>query len=271
MKISRNVAAVLLILLGLCGARAADTAERPFRIMTYNIRHGCGMDKRLDLMRTAAAIRKGECQFVGLQEVDQMTSRVGGTNTCAVLAVACGLHATFARAIDHRGGEYGNAVLSEDKPKTVRRIPLPGVEPRVLLLCEFTNCWFGVMHVCSDNWKGTADIVEREVTDCAKTKPVFLVGDWNSNPTSSFLGRIRRFMEVLSPQDGTTVNDMNKCIDYIAVDAAHRDGWRLFGGVVMGDAVTSDHRPVIVKVGGIRADQGWMRRRSPMLTSEGVE
>ena len=57
------------------------------------------------------------------------------------------MHATFAQALPYQGGGYGVAVLSREKPLSVFKTPLPGAEPRVLLLCEFKDCWFGTTHL----------------------------------------------------------------------------------------------------------------------------
>ena len=207
--------------------------ERSFKIVSYNIRHGQAMDGKVEI-RNAGRRIAGECpRFAGVQEVDQKTSRVNGQDTCAILAQTTGLHATFAKAIAFGGGEYGNALLSREAPVSVRRIPLPGAEPRILLLCEFDDCWVGVTHLAVDseeNRLGSIAAIEKAVADCG-TKPVFLMGDWNSMPESAVLKGLKRFLTVVSDEsaatfhggktDPTELANRDNCIDYIAVDAAH--------------------------------------------------
>ena len=220
-----------------------------FRMMSYNIRHGAGMDERLDFLRTARVIAAESPRFVGLQEVDQLTSRVKGADTCAILAKETGLHATFARAISFGGGEYGNAVLSREEPLSVRRVPLPGGEKRVLLLCEFDDCWFGTMHLAVDSERARLQsiaLIRQAVADCGD-KPVFLSGDWNAKPESSVIRELKGFLCVLTGTE-TTYHPDPQCIDYIAVDTAHAGAYEVASRRVIPDRMTSDHMPSVVDV-----------------------
>ena len=96
-------------------------------MVSYNIHHGAGMDGVVDFRNAAWVVMRERPRFVGLQEVERKSRRVSGVDGCAVLAKTSGMHVTFAKAIDYAGGEYGNAVLSEEPPLDVRRIPLPGL------------------------------------------------------------------------------------------------------------------------------------------------
>ena len=230
------------------GCASVPEGRESFRMMSYNIHHGAGMDKALDFRRIARIVAAEHPRFVGLQEVDQKTERVKGADTCAILGMRTGLHATFARAIDLQGGEYGNAVLSREVPLDVKRIPLPGAEPRVLLLCEFDDCWFGTMHLAVDSEEArmkSIEIIRKAVADCG-AKPVFLSGDWNAKPDSSVLEGLRGFLSVLSGENEATCGRL--CIDYIAVDSAHRGEFAVRGRRVVQNRVASDHMPVVVEV-----------------------
>ena len=163
--------------------------EKAFAIVSYNIRHGENLDGKLEPGAPGCVVMRDNPRFVGLQEVDQLTTRVGGADTCAVIAETTGLHATFARAIEFAGGEYGNALLSRERPLHVRCFPLPGAEPRVLLLCEFKDCWVGVTHLAEDSDGAriqSIGIIRDAVAACCD-KPVFLMGDWNASPDSIVL------------------------------------------------------------------------------------
>ena len=199
-------------------------------------------------------------RFVGLQEVDQLTTRVGGADTCAAIAETTGLHATFAKAFDFAGGEYGNALFSREAPLDVRRIPLPGAEPRVLLLCEFDDCWAGVTHLAVDSEEArikSIGIVRDAVAACGD-KPVFLMGDWNASPDSAALADMRGFMTILSDEQTCTfhgksavpenMHDRSRCIDYIAVDSAHAGNYVLRDRHVIEERHVSDHAPQMVRV-----------------------
>lgn len=230
-------------------------------MVSYNIHHGAGMDGVVDFRNAAWVVMRERPRFVGLQEVERKSRRVSGVDGCAVLAKTSGMHVTFAKAIDYAGGEYGNAVLSEEPPLDVRRIPLPGAEPRVLLLCEFGDCWFGTTHLevgSEEERLAALSIIREAVGEYGRAKPVFLSGDWNSAPDSSVLRGIRGFATVLSTEDAATFhgglsNDVeranhDRCIDYIAVDAAHRGDYLLRGRRVVPDRRNSDHMPIVVEV-----------------------
>ncbi|MFG0262338.1 MAG: endonuclease/exonuclease/phosphatase family protein, partial [Novipirellula sp. JB048] len=92
-------------------ASPPPAAETNFRVLSYNIRHGRGMDNVVDLNRTAAVIEKLQPDFVGLQEVDQRVARSGDINEPAELAKQLGMHAAFGSFMDLQGGRYGLAVL----------------------------------------------------------------------------------------------------------------------------------------------------------------
>ncbi|PJA54296.1 MAG: hypothetical protein CO167_04625 [Candidatus Marinimicrobia bacterium CG_4_9_14_3_um_filter_48_9] len=82
------------------------------RVMTYNIRHGLGIDRVLDLTRIAAVINDFQPDIVILNEVDMGTGRSNGIQDMAQLAVLTRLNGYFARSINFDGGEYGNGLLS---------------------------------------------------------------------------------------------------------------------------------------------------------------
>lgn len=253
-----------MIAVALIGALTgfADSAE--MKLMSFNVCHCEGMDNRIDISRTVGRIRAENPDFACLQEIDWRTARVNGVDEPAELARLTGLHATFAKAIFFAGGQYGVMMLSRQKPVSVRQIPLPGKEPRVLLLCEFADCWVGTMHLSVDGEQERLDsiaIIRRAVAEAGRTKPVFLTGDWNATPESKVLKGFGEFMTVLSDTacqtfhgrqidgpDGQPLDMSRFCIDYIAADSAHASGFRVVDAHVVEDRVTSDHAPIVVTV-----------------------
>lgn len=241
--------------------RAAAPSNPPLelRMTSYNIHHGAGADGKLDMRRIADAVTREKPDFVGLNEVDRCTRRSGGVDEAAELGRLAGLHATFAEAIPLQGGGYGNAVLSREKPISVERVPLPGREPRVLLLCEFAGFWFGTAHLDLraniTNQLKSVEIILGVVAEKSRTKPVFLTGDWNNEPDSETLKRMREFMTILSDESARTYTgfrvkptDDEICIDYIAVDSTHAGKVSVKASRVKQDDFTSDHNPVFVTV-----------------------
>ena len=231
-----------------------DTGD--IRLMSYNIHGSRGVDKVVDCRRIAEVIDRERPDFVGLNEVDQVGVRTGNIDMPAVLGRLTGLHATFAKAIKlQAGGDYGNAVLSREKPLSVLRVPLPGKEPRVLLLCEFKDFWFGTAHLAlqATNRLAAAETMKDVVSKKCAGKPVFLSGDWNCTPESKTLTALRDRMVVLSNENARTFHGFSQkypvsdyCIDYIAVDKESAKRFRVKEAHVTPEAVASDHNPVVL-------------------------
>ena len=238
---------------------AGDTGEkvpvRELRFMSYNVHHCEGADKRVDVPRVAEVINRERPDFVGLNEIDQCARRSRKIDQPAELGRLTGLHATFAQAIPLQGGGYGNVVLSREKPLSVLRVPLPGREPRVLVLCEFAGFWFGTSHFALEatNRIATVEIIRGVVSEKAAGKPVFITGDWNCRPDSAPIASLREFMTILSAERSRTFHGFKKhpegsecCIDYIAVDRAASARVKVKETHVVSDTLTSDHNPVVV-------------------------
>lgn len=101
------------------------------RIMTYNIRHGRGMDNKTSLRRIAAEIAKAQVDVAALQEVDRYFSlRSGFRDQAATLASMLGMHATFSPSINFGWMQYGNVILSRRPPESKHVDFLPGIRER---------------------------------------------------------------------------------------------------------------------------------------------
>ena len=244
-----------------CGAKKSSQdglASHDMTLMSYNVMHCAGIDDKVNIARTAEVIKRENPRFAGLQELDcHAAKRSFGVDQPAELGRLTGMHATFAQAIPFQGGGYGVAVLSREKPLSVYRAPLPGREPRVLLLCEFEDCWFGTTHLSlqATNRLASVEIIRKAVAERAATKPVYLTGDWNDTPTSKPLAAMRSFMTVLSDTKGRTFHDFRPndpptpyCIDYIAVDSLSAKRIVVRGSHVVPDVTTSDHSPVVATI-----------------------
>lgn len=229
----------------------------PFKIMSFNIRHGKTLKNKVDLSAAASLIKREAPRFAALQEVDLNTRRMAGVDVRGVFEKTTGMHFTFAKAIKLQGGQYGVALLSKEKPASVRTVPLGGTEPRVLLMCEFADCWVGTFHfahIFNDSQSRVDSIaaVRKIVEECSRKKPVFMTGDWNARPESDTMASFRKFMSVLNNSGESTFHGAtgkeSRCIDYVAVDKAHRPKYVLRGRRVVEERKISDHAPVIVEV-----------------------
>jgi endonuclease/exonuclease/phosphatase family metal-dependent hydrolase len=73
--------------------------------VTFNIRHGLGLDGRQDLERTARVLRDLTPDIAGLQELDDGAERSGGIDQAAWLAGVLGVHFVSAPARGRRAHE----------------------------------------------------------------------------------------------------------------------------------------------------------------------
>lgn len=244
---------------GTAATHRADTKDaESITVATYNIRHGRGMDGRVDLARTAAAIQALNADVIALQEVDNRVERSGGVDQATDFGERLKLHHAFGAFFPYQGGEYGMAILSRLPIRRTQFIRLPdGNEPRIALLVEvelpsgrrvaFVNVHFD--WVDDDAFRYAQVMALSAVLDTLKL-PVILLGDFNDQPGSRTMNHWReRFATVAKPaQDRFTFSSTlpEKEIDHILL--APIRAWNAATGRVLSDSVTSDHRAFVAQV-----------------------
>jgi endonuclease/exonuclease/phosphatase family metal-dependent hydrolase len=240
-------------LAGCVGAPRQEPAT--LRVVTYNIRHGAGMDGRIDLARTAATLSALAPDVVALQEVDQSVARSGRVDQAAELGRALGMHAAFASFMDYQGGRYGLALLSRMPIRSQRVVPLPpGDEPRAALLVEVeAENGVAVSVVCVHfNW--VADDTKRFAqasTLCssldALDTPWIVAGDYNDVPGSRTLALFdARAANAAKPAGSNSTypaDQPEREIDFVY--AAPQGRWLVQQARVVEEKAASDHRPVL--------------------------
>lgn len=92
---------------GICSAQ-----ETTLRVMSFNIRHGEGMDGKINLAKIASIIQEGNPDLVALQGVDRGTRRTKKADQARLLAAQLKMNYVFAKTQNEDGGETGNAILS---------------------------------------------------------------------------------------------------------------------------------------------------------------
>ena len=103
-------------------------------MMSFNVRMGCGLNDPFKLPegslghlpQCAEVIKSVNPDWVAIQEIDRSTVRAGGVDQTAALAKMCGMHGTFVKKTPEKGGDYGLAILSKEKPLNVSKILMPG-------------------------------------------------------------------------------------------------------------------------------------------------
>jgi endonuclease/exonuclease/phosphatase family metal-dependent hydrolase len=244
-------------------AAAAFAPQHPaatVNVLTYNIHHGEGLDRRLDLERVARVIEVLGADLVALQEVDVNTDRSGGVNQLAELARLTRMHAQFGKAIAYEGGAYGVAVLSRWPILGVAEHPLPGSadrETRLALTVRVMPFDLGpVVQFTSTHLDQGRDPADRlaQATRLnelliAGSAPSILAGDINA----------RRDTDVMQVIESAWLNTSAGVANSLTPDGRPRSrgdhilvrpdaAWRVRSWQVIDETVTSDHRPLLTEL-----------------------
>ena len=227
-------------------------AEEPttLRILCYNIRNASGLDNVTNYARTAQVILDAKPDVVAIQELDCKTKRSGGKDRLAELAKRTGMTGTFGAAIEFQGGPYGVGILSKEKPLATHTVPLPGrEEKRVLLIAEFSDYVFFCTHfsLTAEDRLASVEIITESLSKYAD-KPVFLAGDFNSEPTEPPIIELQKHWKTLS-SDGLTfpADEPTIRIDYI-FGANLPTSWTVLDSDVIPEPMASDHRPIFIQL-----------------------
>lgn len=258
-----------LILLFGCTTIAPDPAPEPassltWRVVSYNIRHGRGMDDRLDLERTAAVLRRVDPDIVALQEVDERVERSGGVDQAARLGELLDMNHAFGAFMDYQGGRYGLAILSRCPIVAIDSVRLTeGNEPRVALAITATARDGSALKVVNVHFDWVQDDGFR-YTQAAEVAAYLdavagswiLAGDLNDQPGSRTLELFRRRAAEAAKPDGARftfpADEPIREIDFIFV--APPAEWVVRSVQVVDETVASDHRPVLAEVSGAAAN-----------------
>jgi endonuclease/exonuclease/phosphatase family metal-dependent hydrolase len=217
-------------------------------VLSYNIQHGQGIDRKIDLERIASIVRSVKPDVVAIQEVDRDTGRSGRVDQAAELARLTGMHMIFGRTIDFDGGQYGNVVLARVPAKRSNHYPLPGHEPRGLIEVELDGYTFFATHLDAtrDEPMRVREAAEINQRVSRGRGLALLAGDLNSTPESAPMkalaaewavaGAGRELPTIPSPKPA-------RQIDYVLFRPADR--WKVIEVRVLDEPVASDHRPIL--------------------------
>ena len=233
----------------------STTPKHQLRVVSYNIKHGLGNDRRLDLDRTASVLGNMRADVIGLQEVDNLVNRSGKVDQASFLGEQLGMQSAFGSFMNYQGGKYGLAILSRHPIVESNEVRLPdGNEPRVALACKIRLP--SGRHVMAVNlhldWVRDDEFRFAQAEKLAgylKTLeiPYVLLGDFNDVPGSRTLDLLSAgALPATKPADDRftmSSTDPGREIDFIF--AASRESWKLRWCRVLDAPITSDHRPVL--------------------------
>lgn len=266
----------LLLSLLVANIMAANASE--LTVSSYNIHHGEGMDKQINLSRIADVIDSLNTDVIALQEVDMKNGRSYFSDQARAIAFLLnkkqeGIEwkALQAPAIDFAEGQYGNAILyRSDKVKLdeFNSVLLPGHPEgdgaRSAGIANFViqdnNVGFQFIathftHKNEANKNGTTLQVEAINIIESKLKPdvaAIFAADFNatsdetSNP-KTFETLKANGWQVDSEQEGQSVPEHPNVIDYII--SRHADKFQVKEKAIIRNEETelaSDHFPTKV-------------------------
>lgn len=238
------------------------------RILTYNIHHGEGTDRKFDLPRIAKVIQSVDPDLVALQEVDQGTTRSMGVMQANELGKLTGMHHAYGAAMSFAGGEYGEAILSRFPIISSKNLKLSApdeYEPRAAIAVQFQperdlpQMWFvgtHLDHVSDDVRIAQAEQIVRMMTQLpGQTK--ILAGDMNATPSSPVTSIFRKyFINTTQGQLRPTYPSKNPevQIDYVFYQDKAGISWRVVETRVLNEPLASDHAPLLVVLQGTYTD-----------------
>lgn len=159
------------------------------------------------------------------------------------------MHGTFVKKTPEKGGDYGLAILSKEKPLAVSKILMPGkAHTRCVEILEFRDYFVACSHfpLTDPLCEIAADIVRLNLTD--RDKPVFFAGDLNSKPETKAIAILKKGFTILSDvtQNTFPANAPRCCIDYIMVDSKHADRVSVKSRKVIAAPEATDHCALVV-------------------------
>lgn len=226
--------------------------SRAVRAVTFNARHGVGVDSRLDLERTAALLARLRPDVAGVQELDDDAERSGRINQAIWLGRALGMQVASGPARGRRPHERV-ALLSAHPVRGARTVWFwdggRRGEPRAALLAEIDGP-AGRLHCVVAHLSTRRRERARERRALARTirelpGPVLALLDANG----SRLGPLRRVARLRPPPGRAPASfpaeQPRKPVDWVLVRAPAQHLSRAWAP----EDVASDHLPVVALVG----------------------
>ena len=182
------------------------------RLGTFNILHGRDYmyylntgEEVINLSKISEAICEMKLDICGLNEVRNQENLEGLCNQAKVIAENLGYYYVFGKAINNRGGEYGNALISKYPIEDVQFIPISVprelrvgknyYEDRVIIAAKISIdgriitilvTHFGLN---DDEKEEAIKAIKEYESKC--TDPIVCMGDFNIRPDSDHYAELK--------------------------------------------------------------------------------
>ncbi len=233
------------------------------KIMSYNIRHGYGLDNVQDLSRSAKIIISVAPDLCGLQEIDNFCLRSDSIGQTDYLAKKTSMKGIFSKFMDFDKGAYGMSTLSTKTIISTKFLKLPDAkyEPRTSIINEVQiakgySILFANVHF---DWilekEGSANRLNQAkalVKYLNKSElACVIVGDFNCTPESATMQYFysEGFIFVDKGHDKFSYQgDHQMEIDHLLFRDSREVQFEKKEVLLLQKPVTSDHRPLIVEL-----------------------
>lgn len=233
---------------------ALSAPARTLTLMSYNIHNGVGLDRQRNHSRLAGIIAAERPDIVGIQEADSATVRAANRFVLGEMGALTSLTPHYAPAIPFDGGKYGIGLLTRDQPLSVTRTPLPGrEESRMMIVADYGSYVVINTHLSLTpaDAETSVQLIKDAVTRAAG-RPVILMGDLNSLPSSETIRQLSELFEIVSPAATPTfpADNPTEQIDYIMISRG--TPYTVTRSQVLAPtasrdiSLASDHRPLLV-------------------------
>ncbi|MBM4763460.1 endonuclease [Bacillus sp. B15-48] len=228
--------------------------------MTYNIHHGKGLDKKVDLSRIAEVISTSKADIIGLNEVDkQFSKRSHFIDQIHFLASKLNFYFAFSPSLTVKSREadmirqYGNGILSrfpilKSQPYLLNFLPQI-IEGRSILETTITvngkvlNVYVTHLSLNPFLHKRQSELIINHIKN-----PAIILGDWNMKPyTRKWKRVVKRYNDVWHEAGegrGFTYpsNNPRMRLDYIFTSKE----FKILNAEISNDMpIASDHLPLV--------------------------
>lgn len=249
--------AIILITSSLAASQPRRSIE--IKVMSFNIRHGEGINEQSNLRGILKIIQEQKPQLIALQAVDSLVSSGRIQFQLRQLATQTGMHYVYGVADRSKNGTQGVGILSAwpfEKTQTLALPSTPGSDPKVLLCGLIRHSRYLTFRFCNSRLE-YASVMDRALqaayinqTLGGSVQPVLLGMDMGARPNEQPYFSFRKKWQ--DAGRGSQLQTWNQGIpgdrlDYIFVLLNNKVRVKSYK-VIRNYPEVSDHNPIVATV-----------------------